>query len=375
MLEGLPAVEGRELRQLQGICLEMLGLPPPPGRPKFPGSQPVSFGREHLAWLRTRRYWCAEKTDGVRYMLLILGARDAFMVDRKFGMRSLPPMHFPSSTVGTPLDRTLLDGELVEDTTPGGPRLRYLVYDACVVNGRRVTGEHLNTRLGWAGQEVLAPRGAHAGPDEPFAVEIKDFKELQHLQRGVFANIERRTANGAYHYVFRDPNRNLAHGNDGVVFTPVDEPYTFFTCRTLLKWKPADMNTVDFKLRTEWRPEKGKSALQPRFQLLMGNHPGQSKHYGWIYFPDELRDRFANDRTADARIIECVWDKDYVTEAFELDAETWDEPNITRGGWRFERLRPDKTEPNFVTTVENVWRTILEDVTKDDLLAAAPPQA
>ena len=101
MLPHLPDVPPNELKELQRGVLMMLQQE----GEKFPGSQPVSFERKHLSSgeeaargghtvsLLTKPFYAAEKTDGVRYMLLILGER-AYTVDRNFAMKLLPPMHF-----------------------------------------------------------------------------------------------------------------------------------------------------------------------------------------------------------------------------------------------------------------------------------------
>ena len=94
MLASLPKVTETELRGLQRECIRLMRLEDD----KFPGSQPVSFERRHLTpedeeatrrgvSLLKQEFYAAEKTDGVRYMLLIMGERGAFMVDRNFEMK------------------------------------------------------------------------------------------------------------------------------------------------------------------------------------------------------------------------------------------------------------------------------------------------
>ena len=256
MLTNLPKAVEPELHELQRICIRLMRLE---DEAHFPGSQPVSFERRHLApaddvaaagrravSLMRQEFYAAEKTDGVRYMLLIL-ARGAFMVDRNFEMRRLPPMHFPSRKPGEPpLDSTLLDGELVEDERQdSGPRrLRYLVHDACCVCGAALTTEPLTARLMAARREVLAARFAAAGgghdfSSECFAMELKDFfhiRQLPHLLQHVTAHT--RTAKGESarrgeakrRFSFDDPLRRLRHGSDGLIFTPVRDPYSSGTC-------------------------------------------------------------------------------------------------------------------------------------------------
>ncbi|KAJ3274231.1 Dcp1p-Dcp2p decapping enzyme complex alpha subunit [Terramyces sp. JEL0728] len=49
------------------------------------------------------------------------------------------------------------------------------------------------------------------------------------------------------HCVFRDMEK-YKHETDGIIFTSAVAPYAFATCDKMLKWKPAEENTVDFKI-------------------------------------------------------------------------------------------------------------------------------
>jgi len=50
-----------------------------------------------------------------------------------------------------------------------------------------------------------------------------------------------------------DANK-LEHQNDGLIFTVDDCPYYPGTCDEILKWKPVELNSIDFKLQTTSHP-------------------------------------------------------------------------------------------------------------------------
>jgi mRNA guanylyltransferase len=359
MLGTLPRVTGDELTQLQRACTDMLGS----AAGRFPGSQPVSFGRTHLQSVQRQHYFVAEKTDGMRYMLLILGDKGAFVVDRHFGMRELP-MRFPGPKPGTLLDNTLLDGELVVDTSleTNERKMRYLIYDACAVAGELITGYSLTYRLAAVRRFVRAPQSAAA--DQPFTIDLKDYYELEHLS-WLFKHIA--PSRGEHLFTFVDENRGLRHGTDGIIFTPVDAPYRHETDPLVLKWKPAEMNSVDFRLAAVWRREEGQG-LTPRFQLLVSDG-GALAFYAWIAFSPQDYQRFRYDPKCDERIVECVRDPNWVTIEYDLTYPTWNRQRRSEGGWRFLRVREDKNEPNRLTTVQSVVRSIKDGVTKEEILA------
>ena len=364
-LGALPEVTGRKLEHLQQTCTDMLGLQ----HVRFPGSQPVSFERKHLVEMKKQHYFAAEKTDGMRYMLLILGDEGAFVVDRHFGMRELP-MRFRITGGGAPLDKTLLDGELVVDTRleTGEREMRYLIYDACVVAGEVITGDPLTIRLMKASRVGIAPGHAEATA-EPFTIALKDHFELEDLP-WLFDHIA--PSRGEHPFVFVDEHRGLRHGTDGIIFTPVNTRYQHQTDRSVLKWKPAEMNSIDFRLAAEWRQE-GQRPTQ-RFKLMYTER-GVLVAFGWIFFlPEDLR-RFQNDTQADNRIVECVYDPNWTTRVYNPNDPTWGDYRDRRGGWRFLRVREDKKSPNEWSVVESVLKSIQDAVTKEQLLAAFAAQS
>lgn len=44
-------------------------------------------------------------------------------------------------------------------------------------------------------------------------------------------------------------SRTLAHEPDGLIFQPSQQPYTAGVCSDVFKWKPHELNSVDFRLK------------------------------------------------------------------------------------------------------------------------------
>lgn len=75
---------------------------------------------------------------------------------------------------------------------------------------------------------------------------------------------------------------HLKHENDGLVFTPVQVPYKPGTCSKLLKWKPPELNTVDFKLHVQTNAE-----MKPVYKLYV-MHGRNEKMWDYLQPEPEL---------------------------------------------------------------------------------------
>jgi len=245
-LPKLPRVKAStELTNLRALFLQLMKQETTWKADTFPGSQPVSFERKHLGVgsggpgaisLQTMGFYAAEKTDGMRYMLMVLGSRGAYAVDRKFEFIKLPSMSFPARGAGSGpdaggalLDDTILDGELVVDTRRTGTEdgtiekkkeLRYLCYDACVVGGVCLMDKALPLRLMALRREVLGPRYAAeaAGYDfgaEPFGCDQKDFFSVAQLP-DLFTHVKPVISSASCFYLFVSlMSYNLHHNSRG----------------------------------------------------------------------------------------------------------------------------------------------------------------
>jgi len=161
---------------------------------------------------------------------------------------------------------------------------------------------------------------------------------------------------------------NLPHGNDGLIFTAKDSLYTSGTDEMILKWKPADENSVDFKLFLGEFPaydpgDGGPPAedweAKPSFHLLIHYGKGDYRHYADLYLTDdEWLAMKSLKQQLDGRIIECFID----------DEGRWRFKREPHGGPRF---RDDKEEANHVSTLWKVLESIEDGVSEQELCAAA----
>lgn len=114
-----------------------------------------------------------------------------------------------------------------------------------------------------------------------------------------------------------------------------DDPYIPRTHEGLLKWKYADLNSVDFLFEIDndrqllFLYERGKKKLMEGYRVAFeeGSDP--------LHFS--------------GKIIECSWDSD-------------------RQEWIFKRIRTDKSTPNDFNTYKKVMRSIRDNITEDILL-------
>ncbi|KAI9369272.1 mRNA capping enzyme, guanylyltransferase subunit [Aspergillus egyptiacus] len=335
----------------------------------FPGAQPVSFARRHLAELQREDYYVCEKTDGIRCLMYFArGDPDSdnpeihYLIDRKNDYRYVPNLHFPMPSDPTFQDfhvDTLVDGELVNDTYEDGTQqLKYLVFDCLVLDGQSLMHRTLDKRLAYFKEMVLKPYNAlyERYPEEKqhraFTVEDKSTQFSYGIEM-----------------MFREiiPKVKKIHGNDGLIFTCRSTPYRIGTDEHILKWKPPSENTIDFRLRLEFpilEPDSEDEAdgitepypdydTQPIFHLFVLLNDREYQPFGEMFVtPSEWDDLKALQVPLDDAIVECSKDEN--------------------GYWRFHRVRDDKADANHISTVEKVLESIEDRVTEEDLIRAAP---
>ncbi|KAL3517846.1 hypothetical protein ACH5RR_020435 [Cinchona calisaya] len=329
--DGIPFEQECFLRQK---CYQLLRLSPlrENENVQFPGSHPVSLNHENIELLKQQCYYATWKADGTRYMMLIT-AEGSYLIDRNFRFRRVQ-MRFPCrDSNGRGLAKkthhfTLLDGEMIIDTLPGSKEQirRYLIYDMMAISSISIVEQPFCDRWKMLEKEVIEPRNnernhiqesqnPHYRYDlEAFRVRRKDFWLIHTVTN-----------------VLKEFIPKLPHDADGLIFQAWFDPYVPRTHKGLLKWKYAEMNSVDFLFemvgdrQVLYLHERGRKKLMARNKVVFQDRSSPSLYSG--------------------KIIECSWNPDDRV-------------------WSCMRIRSDKTTPNDYYTYLKVMRSIEDNITE-----------
>ncbi|EGF79306.1 hypothetical protein BATDEDRAFT_25993 [Batrachochytrium dendrobatidis JAM81] len=258
---------------------------------RFPGAQPISFSSRHIEEeLMVEDYFVSEKADGVRCMMFTT---------------------------------TLQDGQ-VESYLSGqeSRELWFLLFDAMVVDGKNLCDRPYTKRLGYLREFVLIPhleylkRNPNQKHNYPFEI-VQKHLELSYKVQKVF-----------------DMMSKCHHKTDGVIYTSSIAPYVSGTCSKMLKWKPSEENTVDFKIL-----DMKLDGSYPLFRIGILENRNQYSDFGIITLSEETSKEWAKNPPV-GRIIEC-------------------------------RFRDDKDSANHISTYNSIMISINDNVQKDDLIKAS----
>ncbi|TNY24468.1 mRNA capping enzyme, catalytic domain-containing protein [Rhodotorula diobovata] len=350
-IPGEPVLDGDKHWTLKKHLAELCGTH---GTARFPGSQPVSFDLESLQLLEQEDFWVCEKSDGVRVLVLIVATgfgQEVYLIDRKDAIHQCYWLTFPHQD-GPEFNHsnTVLDGEFVIDVDPNtGQHIpRLLVFDLLVLDSENIMSKPLQKRYGRLQAYVVEPYKKYQRTLPPDVIANQPFEVVckkQELSYGIEA-------------VFRDHVPKLLHGNDGLIFTSAEAPYTPGTDPKILKWKPPSENSIDFVLQLKFPPKRDNERepdfyAKPVFMLLMNHGHEGSHYYDTMEVDDETWEAWKRSgEQYDDRVVEVVWDR-------------------TRETWRLLRFRDDKFEGNYKTVVSSIIRSIEHGVEAELLVAHA----
>lgn len=293
------------------------------------------------------------------------GGEAHYLIDRKndYWFITNRNLHFPLENNTQAFHAaTLVDGELVWDSLPNGKKEpRFLVFDCLTMDGNKLMDRTLDKRLAYFKERLYNPykKLFKEYPEElrfqPFFVEMKPFQ----LGYGV-------------EMMFKQVLPSLKHGNDGLIFTCRNTAYKHGTDPHILKWKPPEENTIDFRLRLTFPlVEPDEEERQEGIDEAFVDYDSVPKTELMIYKGDSGPDKY-----------EVFEEELYLTE------EEWEtlkglgdplndriiECNVDeQGRWRLLRFRDDKNEANHKSTVLSVLESINDRVSEKDLYKAAGP--
>lgn len=356
---------------------------------QFPGSQPVSMARDHLYKnLMDTDYLACEKSDGLRVLMFILinqdtGEEGTFLINRENEYYVVPGFHFPRTTrnFDSSHNGTILDGELVYSTNPntGIREMRYLIFDCLAMDMVSVMHKNLYKRLYHAQHEFHRPymELRRAFPEAcshfPFKIDFKNMTQPFKIDK-----------------IFKEM-KNLTYVSDGLVLTCCDTPYHPGTDSTLLKWKPAEDNTIDFKVKLvfpkfvdETLPDHDPNReypdydAKPEFKLFVWKG-GRDPH------EDETPSENISRNGGEYRSSFQLYDDFHVS--LTVSDDKWEEMKNSKesfngriaecyrtkqGQWKLLRWRDDKLHGNHINVVLKILKSIEDGVTEQELIAAEP---
>ncbi|QPG74700.1 hypothetical protein FOA43_002033 [Brettanomyces nanus] len=356
---------------------------------QFPGSQPVSFTRDHLYHnLMERDYLTCEKSDGLRVLMFVLinqdtGEEGTFVINRENDYYMVPGFHFPRSSHNFDASHngTIVDGELVYSKNPntGVREVRYLIFDCLAMDMVSVMHKNLWKRLYHAQHEFHKPymELRKAFPEAcshfPFKLDFKNMTQPFKIDK-----------------IFREM-KNLTYVSDGLVLTCCDSPYAPGTDNLLLKWKPSEENTIDFKISLRFPkfvdedlPEHDPNReypnydAKPEFELCVwkgGNdsHENEGVEDNIRRNGGEYKNNFGfyDDWHVHLEVTDDEWQS--MKESGESFNGRIAECRRTKDGkWKMLRWRDDKLNGNHIHVVLRILKSIEDSVTKQELIDAEP---
>jgi hypothetical protein len=420
------------INSLSRICGEL--------RLVFPGNQVVSITNNDLIKINHEpsKYLICEKSDGIRYLLLHFYNNKILLLNRKLEFFQIETKN-PFAEAHFKLEdweiKNFIDGELVLDKVTSLEKIdnsknslvhingeyyeyRFIVFDAIVLNGENIGHLPFKSRVSSLNDFMKYIN---------FSRVIKEKKEHILNKYGDMVRFINRS-NECYNRFqmktipieifmkdyFMIENINLLnemisknifpHDNDGIIINRDDFIYYPAACKDILKWKPAELNTVDFELAEVEIKHQNNRKL---YVLQVNKTFNDLIAISCLFFRDtEEENLFILElqkvKLRPTRIIvECYYEKEYnpydVVNFHLLEKNkiirksddeytfnfinynfdylrnehkrysNFDESPFKKGGWKFLRFRNDKETSNSFHTFKNVMTSIDENITLSDL--------
>ena len=414
----------------------------------FPGLQVINMDREKLNYFThfPERFLLCEKTDGVRYLLIQYKNGICHLVGRNLQFyeiyisERLPPSYYPKEE--WTIDY-LLDGELILDDVNEEfddkskfiqlngkfKKINFLIFDAVVIKGINIGYLPFRNRLielnklfkeeygiskyvkncaksyiNKLKDELKTNKSSNNSKSLDFPNPNKLEKEIPKIIPGTvttnYVNNKSITLYMKDYFNFNDVERLnefiklLPHHNDGLIINADDYPYYSGQSCEIFKWKPIEMNTIDFEIK--YNKEKSKYLLYVTNNETDGKTISNLTPVEILCFEsDDEKENFSKiyNRYENKLIAECFYDaylsnketainnyylskiKSNTNEKIPMNLDDFPNDDIKlnlqklKGGWRFQRLRNDKSSGNYISTYQNIKVCIKENLHMEEILS------
>lgn len=297
---------------------------------EFPGMQPVSMTLMNVQMLMTDDYVVAFKADGIRvFMTLLPNDRNVYLTGRDMKTYRLRSVNRNLLFKKGFSHRLLyqLDGELVCYRCTGSSNnicFMYIPHDILTYRGQCVEPLAFHYRRNCIDaliREDELCNDSNKPSASNFVIFKKSFLNLDYLQC---------------------MNSGGALPSDGFIFQSLSTPYVRGTCSMLLKWKPPQQNSIDFRLYVQRTDTPG--IIRFSYTCAEGT---------------EVHSEFVNVKNADMEQ-RCLSLNGKIIE-FIKQADG-------RCLWYGIRRRDDKLQPNSIATYNRVLQSISDSVSWQELL-------
>jgi hypothetical protein len=338
----------------------------------FPGQLPCSLMRENLRLLEELDYMVAEKSDGVRCLLLIMsdGVNNyCLLIDRGFRF------YRTNLTFDASLFRgfgTLFDGEIVVEPTG----FKMYVHDViCLAGDKGVAKLNYSDRVRLVREAIMfySFPGAPQYSNREVHQESTNRKTIKNFDGDIVQVLPKRV------YPFSELKKlwnqeipSLSHKNDGLVFTPNALPHKGKKCKELFKYKKPHEHTIDLQLGERLDPgnQCATSIFDKRREnekLWKETDPRFGKNWpSYVLYTWDTKDYLVFGTTALApEIWKSIDVNDPSTEkGIILECAYHSDKNM----WVPIAARRDKLVPNDNYTVRRTITTIMEHLTIVELI-------
>ncbi|EGG18672.1 hypothetical protein DFA_04168 [Cavenderia fasciculata] len=300
---------------------------------EFPGAMPINFGKKHFPTIQRDMYYVSEKTDGIRYMILIYKGV-MYMIDRKFDFFKIDGNDELCKVLH---DDTLLDGEMIRHLESKEPM--YFIFDILARENTKFGDKLFQERMQHIGK-VVGDYRQSVGSGElgktPFILIAKSFFEKKHISK-IFSSIK---TNKNGERIFSDQKRN--HQTDGLILTP-NNAYKAYADQSLFKWKYLDLWTIDFKVAQNSDRKWFLHCAGPNNTDIPCKELMLSTEDFALLSTDYKRSR----------------DQGCFIAEFSFE--------FSKGIWKYHLVRPDKKRANYITVFVDTMESICEGITKEEL--------